>query len=566
MPLIDQLGIDATQQPLTQKAIIKAVQDLTEIMDRTIKAMKGSPDYEKEKEKQVQRFAKLLEPYHKLMVKWVIQLPTDRRDDNVGYYNSKELMLSVIGELFDKLKNESDPRHLNPSGKFSVGSVRIDSATSFVQNFIQFQNFFTLEDLFTLYHQNILTRTVFLSKQIALEKLPETIRPLVNAITEISAYNKKTELLNIDHVYPVVKVEFNLPLRTHSAKFLVKYNQETKKTIVEFNAFGENYSNRMDFVCILASLDVNILNLKAKQKPSYDENSLALNFSFELDKDNISFLVPSIKKALQTYAEMTIFEETVSLTLSDTLARRYSNDEIKKSLEGVSLEETEEILKKFPKFFIDLVNSSEKAKALADRTYDLQNPSVLVVEKLITQFGVKFDFVRKGTDDVSLIEKLILSNSHTSKELLNFIVHHNMMDLLQGTAYTQAVLKRRDLQLFIDLSQKGAKFNLQDEETKRELIRTIGRAYFKNDVDAIQGLIAMDANIFRDVLLNYLKPEQTKNFTAFKQYLETSENPIFIDFAKTLEPQALIFSRQKASRDNKEEQEPSKPKDNGPNL
>ncbi len=545
MPLIDQLGIDATQQPLTQKAIIKAVQDLTEIMDRTIKAMKGSPDHEKEKEKQVQRFAKLLEPYHQLMEKWILQTPTDDRPDNVRDYDKKQ-KLDLIQKKFEELKQETNPKHLNPSGHISVDSARIDSAADFDLQFGTKKGV-TLEDLFSLFHQNILTRTVFLAQhnQIPLEKLPQVIQPLKKAISEIEAFTasakrSNAELLHIEHTYPIVQLEFNLPLRNHSGKFLVKHNQKTQKTIIEVNFFGHNAFNRMNLICILANLESKILKVKTKQKPFYDLASFSLSFSFEIDKDNINNVAPILKETLEAYAGIT-FAEGVSPTLLGLLSKRYSEDDIKKGIQKLTQEEIEEMLKKFPWFVEDLVNNTIPENPLIHgvSVYDLDSSMVSVdlvtilmtkfgfkpdyrrkdsggnssfleklilsnanlcselyqfmqvnhifellderfsqaiikradltvamVDKLITDSGFKPDFTQKGSDGISLIEKLILSKKHASEELLEFIEKHNknyhLIDLLKDTTCTQAVLKRQDMWLFVELNKRGANFDPQN--------------------------------------------------------------------------------------------------------
>lgn len=96
-------------------------------MDKTIKSLKGSPEYStKEQRKlQVQRFAMLLEPYHALMQQWMSVIPEEQylkwaegiwQDSK---HNSKEAMLFAIQRKFDSKKDLQylDEKQLLPSGK-----------------------------------------------------------------------------------------------------------------------------------------------------------------------------------------------------------------------------------------------------------------------------------------------------------------------------------------------------------------------------------------------------------------------------------------------------------------
>lgn len=319
LPLIDTLTLEPQHQPLTINAILKTVQDLTEMMDRTIKAMKGSSEYkESDRTLQAERFAKLLTPYHKLMEKWAKQIPEEQFaqwakaiDDRV-HFNQKENILSEINKIFNNLIKNPTADQLNSSGYFSVASARIGSPASFARQFVDREEKLTLEDLFTLMHQNILSSTIFLGQKTktAKEDLPEPIQPFIAAFEGIQVNTEdgrttKTELVSIDHKYPLVQLEYNLPLQNHSAKFIIEYNQETQKTIIHTKLFGENHGGRMNSICQLAELDRSCLGLQTTQKAKYDASSLSLEFKWEFDKEQINGSSDTVKQALSHYARMT---------------------------------------------------------------------------------------------------------------------------------------------------------------------------------------------------------------------------------------------------------------------
>lgn len=313
--LIQELDIEAKSTRLTKKAVLKTVQDLAEMMDKTIKSMKGSPEYQTDLQRQLQvkRFSQLLQPYYQLMRKWMISIDASQynaweRHVFFGYRLGKDRILNAIQTKFDSLKHKQDVRQLNSSGNFSVASARLGSAASFKRQFID--KSITLEDMFTLIHQNILASTSCLAKdtQLKPDQLPREIQPLIQAISNVAVKGNQADLLNIDHHYPFLRLEFNLPLRNHAAKFLLEYDQVKHKVLLKINFFGYNADGHMSEICDLAIREGQLLcglGMQVKQTPSYNMASSSLEFRWECDASAIEKVAPIIEGALTKYAKMT---------------------------------------------------------------------------------------------------------------------------------------------------------------------------------------------------------------------------------------------------------------------
>lgn len=345
LPLIDQLSIESAKQPLAKNALLKTVLDLTELMDRTIKALKGSPQYAEHRQLQAQRFATLLEPYHKLMKKWVRSIPDNYfqewskflNDNNVKEfqeYNLKKGMLDEIDKAY-KLKTEQVStaefsKQLNPSDQLSVASARVGGTTSFYRQFVLKVSQLTLEDLFTLTHQNILSAVILQTKTILQDKeknLPEVLMPLhknMLAISSVAGRNlteKSTaELMSITHQYPLLNLDYNLALRNHSGKFLVSYNQETQKVTVDLNLFGNNWFERMNKISRFIELQSFMRNDNFLKKVRFNKMTLTLEARFEVDVMQLPLLNQTLSKDFSEYCEM-----TMTIIDPDTHVQRYSS-------------------------------------------------------------------------------------------------------------------------------------------------------------------------------------------------------------------------------------------------
>ena len=170
LPLVWKISIYDSMSSLTRKVLLKQVQHLTDVMDKSIKSMKGSPDYAGDKGKLLNNFADMLNPYLDLMIKWMKEIPAasyNKWNAKIGdYYNKKLNMINSIKKMYLAKVREDNEKHLQPSGYLSVSSARVGTPASFGRQVIQNEEKLTLEDLFTLMHQNILASTVILGKDL----------------------------------------------------------------------------------------------------------------------------------------------------------------------------------------------------------------------------------------------------------------------------------------------------------------------------------------------------------------------------------------------------------------
>src|SRR6476620_4565965 len=122
---------------LTQQIMLKQVLSLTEVIDKSIKAMKSSMEYQGQENLLVERFASLLLPYYNLMTKWMMNIPEQYYEQCTAKisrdseYNSKDKMLEAISSGFHSMQQEREIKQLNPSGYLSVASVKLGSNASF---------------------------------------------------------------------------------------------------------------------------------------------------------------------------------------------------------------------------------------------------------------------------------------------------------------------------------------------------------------------------------------------------------------------------------------------------
>lgn len=309
MPMIQRLNITDEMHPLTKKTVLKVVQDLTEMMDKTIKSLK-SPEYQANNHLLVKRFYSLLNRYHFLMRAWVSKLSETE-------FKHKEKMLKAIESCLNGLKGTSDARQLNPSGTVSIPSVTVDTAADFER---QFGFNATLEDLFSLMHQNILIATTTLGKnsQIKLNQLPSSLGALDEELSVKSYENNDSSyrpgithvvLMNTTLAYPMISLDYNFPLRNHSAKFLLNYNQETRAITFDAKFFGINTKNRMDLIVHLVRAEGAFLPVDVSRIPKYDDKSKLLEWTWVFDEKKLPHILKNIHEIIQNCADMTYYEK-----------------------------------------------------------------------------------------------------------------------------------------------------------------------------------------------------------------------------------------------------------------
>lgn len=311
IPLIDALAWNQNLQPLTRKAIIKAVHDLCELMDRTIKSLKGSPEY-KDTKLQVERFYKLLQPFLMLCKKWHQYIPDQtfanwyRQLDKDQWYSRKDVMINEIDATFRNLSKDLSERQLNASNAFSVQSAKVGSGASFFRQFSEKKSQLTLEDLFALFHQNILVCTIFLGQEstVSLKHYPEELQSVIKSFSDIQSHLGQIELMSTSYQHPKILIEYSLGLRNHSAKFAIEYDRNTRRCILHINYFGENWYSRMNHIEQVADLEGRFLDATQKKLPHYNAVSRSLEFSWEFSIGHIQQIPAKITNMLNRYTRI----------------------------------------------------------------------------------------------------------------------------------------------------------------------------------------------------------------------------------------------------------------------
>lgn len=167
--LIDSLSYDKSQHEFTQIKIQSLVKRFTNLIDESIKTLKGSPKYATEEnlKSRVRNMATLLEPLRQLMVKWV-----GYQADRTGGAYTKEQVLAELNTRFQRLCAEAQDVGLSvdrakeltlPSAGYSNDGVVYRPGAderfkdeSFKKLIVDDHSPLTLEDIYTLMHQNTL--------------------------------------------------------------------------------------------------------------------------------------------------------------------------------------------------------------------------------------------------------------------------------------------------------------------------------------------------------------------------------------------------------------------------
>lgn len=377
IPLIEKLNIQPGMTPLAEKAVLVLIQRLTDLMDRSIKSLEGSPEYTAANKKlQIERFIKLLEPYHQLMRKWMNQIPDSQYEDWAKYVNdfpednTKESMLKYIEACFSNLKLDKnlDVSQFNASRGFSVDAARVGTTASFGREFVAKSDRLTLEDLFSLMHQNILSSLSVLGQksQIPLENLPDKLRPFMKAMSET------TELVGTELQYPWFRAEFNLPMKNHSARFSLEYNQKDHKLRFKGSFFGVDHGYLVTrWASIKTYLGIAMQSF-GDIELNFPAMSSGVTFNFECDEDRLLPIGYSMKDIIEDSMKLTFRGSLLSVLVPRIAKLRPDIDKQIAYLDGVPndnivLEQSQD---SFIKMVLELLDGDAlpdtKIKALID--------------------------------------------------------------------------------------------------------------------------------------------------------------------------------------------------------
>ena len=326
--LLTTFEIDDKKSLLTQKVVLRTLTILTDVMDRTIKSLKGSPAYANElRTLQVGRFALLLEPYHQLMRKTMQAIPDQqyktwsaRIPESMS--NLKEEMLAHIKTAYDHHKKNTNESQLRPSGLLSINSAIVGSTASFHRQFVIHEKDLTLEDLFSLMHQNSLSSLSFLGSHESddtLLHLPDVLQPIVTLLKKnITTF--RLLLLSVECDFPWIKIAYNLPMQNHSAQYKIEYNQQSGSLIFYGKIFGLNHNGRMVAIAREATKEGQYFNCKIKKAATYEAN--AVEFAWEFSTKEIPELTKRLSSILYHYYLLT-FSSSFTKNPSDAIIFRH---------------------------------------------------------------------------------------------------------------------------------------------------------------------------------------------------------------------------------------------------
>ena len=315
VPFMKKIGIDNSMSELTKKIILNQVQRLTEVTDQSIKSMTGSPEYKQYGTLVVHRFIQMLNHYFDLMKKWMEVIPGKQYDTwaekivRDGEFNGKSAMISAIEKIYKEKSKSINLHQMESSGAISIAAAKVGTAASFARQFYQQSSSVTLEDLFSLMHQNILASTHFLGKDFRINefRLPERIHLIIGRLEAQS----KVNLLRMNYDYPVVTIEYNIPLRNHSAKLLFDYNTQTRLFTINWHFYGRNWDDRFNLISRVARIEGLLNGAKLVTDHQYNPVNRTLlcgwQFNEKQSLDSLEFLETIVNE----YARLTDANDNV---------------------------------------------------------------------------------------------------------------------------------------------------------------------------------------------------------------------------------------------------------------
>lgn len=204
---------------LEKVCLCSAMNSWISLCDSAIKEMKSSPHFSDEKKVRLLQ-QMLSEEYMPMVCDWL----TSYAEPWLSYHNNWSLAkyLEKCKEQFDKAREK--PNTLAPSRSFSVAAALVGQRTDFNRSLPQ-----TLEDCFTLTHQNLLVSTQTLLAQQMRGKV--TLPPaLEKVIKQIEGMKLPVQLVGYTFTEEEVRLNYNYPLRNHSANFQVTWNKKLPET------------------------------------------------------------------------------------------------------------------------------------------------------------------------------------------------------------------------------------------------------------------------------------------------------------------------------------------------
>ena len=221
--------------PAAQQIALSTMQDLVELYDGAIKAMKmglARPTTER-----IDLFKTMLLGYFSLLQVWcnhAIEPDAIQMHDGWTITDYLETVKAVLIE-----NSASDERELSPSNGFSVAAAVMNSGAVFERHMPV-----TLEDCFTLIHQNLLLLiTVKSNSLVDNNAMQQAILPptLKSAMQQIALFKSDIprQRTGLEVTAEGIEVIYNVPLRNHSAQVKLIYHRDTDTVTMAGRFYGE---------------------------------------------------------------------------------------------------------------------------------------------------------------------------------------------------------------------------------------------------------------------------------------------------------------------------------------
>ncbi|MGX6960469.1 MAG: hypothetical protein ACIPMY_04525, partial [Rickettsia endosymbiont of Pentastiridius leporinus] len=288
---------------LEKVLILEQVNRLTDVMDKSTKALERSTQYPdslkdaKGNDLQTARFKDMVTEFYGVMR---IQV----ENKNPQYLQSllKEKLIKIEEFLQEKNEILLDRTEFSRSDDFSVNRATIDQK-------IPGYPPSTLEDCFSLIHQNALITIAEKAKDFIPiiktqypvlvrtldEQLDNNLRVINPEMREISKINPSSTI-ELDN--KIIKIKKNIPLRMHSAAAEIKYNNITKTTSLSLSMAGPNEHNRWDHIMVDNYLALSAAGCEFITPPHFNSQQ-NIHFEIKIDnKDQILDIINEVNKSL----------------------------------------------------------------------------------------------------------------------------------------------------------------------------------------------------------------------------------------------------------------------------